>query len=93
MATQENIEYLALLKCKVELTSEISAHPLSVSDALVAKGLIPEPVHRSLLIPSKEDSVKASELAAMSLIKSGHILPGLVTFWRFFEALTGWKMS
>ncbi len=64
MATQENIEYLALLKCTVELTSEISAHPLSVSSALVARGLIPEPVHRSILIPTKEDSVKASELVS-----------------------------
>ncbi len=62
MATQENIEYLALLKCKVELTSEISADPLSVSSALVAKGLIPESVHSSVLQQTKEKEVKASEL-------------------------------
>ena len=62
MATQENIEYLALLKCKVELTSEISADPLSVATALVAKGLIPESVHTSMLNLTKENNVKASEL-------------------------------
>ncbi len=64
MATQENIEYLALLKCIVELTSEISADPLSVATALVAKGLIPEPVHTSLLSLAKENNVKANELVS-----------------------------
>ncbi len=64
MATQENIEYLALLKCKVELTSEISADPLSVSSALVAKGLIPESVHSSVLQQTKENEVKSSELVS-----------------------------
>ncbi len=64
MATQENIEYLALLKFKVELTSEISADPLSLATALVAKGLIPESVHTSMLIPTKENNVKASELVS-----------------------------
>ncbi len=62
MATQENIEYLALLKCKVELTSEISADPLSVSTALVAKGLIPESLHRSVESQTKNDEIKATEL-------------------------------
>ena len=62
MATQENIEYLAMLECKVELTSEISAHPLSVSTALVTKGLIPEQVHSYLLQQTKENEVKASEI-------------------------------
>ncbi len=62
MATQDNIECLALLKCKVELTSEISADPLSVSTALVAKGLIPESAHKSVLLATKESEVKASEL-------------------------------
>ena len=62
MATQENIEYLALLKCKVELTSEISADPLSVATALVAKGLIPESLHRSVESQTKDDEIKATEL-------------------------------
>ncbi len=62
MATQENIEYRALLKCKVELTSEISADPLFVATALVAKGLIPESMHTSLLSAAKENNVKANEL-------------------------------
>ncbi len=62
MATQENIEYLALLKCKVELTSEISADPLSVATALVAKGLIPESVHRSVESQTKDDEINATEL-------------------------------
>ena len=62
MATKENIEYLALLKCRVELSSEISADPLSVSNALVAKGLIPESVHSSVLQQTKNNEVKASEL-------------------------------
>ncbi len=62
MATQENIEYLALLKCKVELTYEISADPLSIATALVAKGLIPEPVHSYVLQQTKENEVMASKL-------------------------------
>ncbi len=62
MATQENIEYLALLKCKVELTSEISADPLSVATALVAKGLIPESLHRFVESQTKDDEIKATEL-------------------------------
>ncbi len=62
MATQDNIEYLTLLKCKVELTSEISADPLSVSTALEAKGLVPESAHKSVLLATKEKEVKASEL-------------------------------
>ena len=59
------MEYLALLKCKVELTSEISADPLSVSSALVAKGLIPEAVHSSVQLQTKEKEVKASELVSL----------------------------
>ncbi len=62
MATQENIEYLALLKCKVELTSEISADPLSVATALVDKGLIPESLNRSVESQTKDDEIKATEL-------------------------------
>ncbi len=62
MATDENKEYLALLQCKVELTSEISADPLSVSSALVAKGLIPESVYNSVLQLPKVNKEKASEL-------------------------------
>ncbi len=61
MATQENIEYRALLECKVELTSEIS---LFVATALVAKGLIPESMHTSLLPATKENNVKANELVS-----------------------------
>ncbi len=59
-----NIEYDALLKYKVELTSEISADPLSVSTALVAKGFIPETVHSSVLLQTKEKEVKANELVS-----------------------------
>ena len=62
MATHENIEYLALLKCKVELASEISADPLSVATALVVKGLIPESLHRSVESQTKDDEMKATEL-------------------------------
>ncbi len=86
MATQENIEYLALLKCKVELTSEISAHPLSVSTALVAKRLIPEPVHGSILITTKEDSVKSSELVSQVTNK---IRTYPARFSDFLEVLRG----
>ena len=58
----ENMEYLALLKCKVELTSEISADPLSVSSALVAKGLIPDSVHSSVQLQTIASEKKASEI-------------------------------
>ncbi len=86
MATQENIEYRALLKCKVELTSEISADPLSVSSALVAKGLIPEPVHTSLLLPTKENNVKANELVSQVTNK---IKTYPARFSDFLEVLRG----
>ncbi len=58
------LKHLALLKCKVELTSEISADPLSVSTALVAKGFIPEAVHSSVLQQTKEKEVMANELVS-----------------------------
>ena len=63
MATHlENIEYLALLKCKVALTSEISEDPLSIATALMDRGLIPESLHSSVLQQTKDNEVKASEL-------------------------------
>ncbi len=64
MATQENIEYLALLQCTVELTSEISADPLSVATALVAKGLIPESSHSFVRLQTVLKDEKASELVS-----------------------------
>ncbi len=88
MATQENIEYLALLKCRVELTSEISAHPLSVSTALVAKGLIPEPVHSSVLQQTRENEVKASELVNQVTNK---IRTYPARFAEFLEVLQSYK--
>ncbi len=62
MATQESIEYLALLKCKEQNTSEISADPLSAATALVAKGLIPESVYKSVESQTEDDEMKATEL-------------------------------
>ncbi len=64
MAAQENIEYLALLKCKVELTSEISADPLSVATALVAKGLIPESSLNFVQLQTVQKDEKASEVVS-----------------------------
>ena len=87
MATQENIEYLALLKCKVELTSEISADPLSVATALVAKGLIPESLYRSVESQTKDDDeVKASELVSKVTNK---IMTYPARFAEFLEVLQG----
>ena len=54
MATKQNIEYMTLLRCTSELTSEISADPASISTKLLAEGLIPPPPLYS--------SPKASEL-------------------------------
>ncbi len=88
MATQENIEYPTLLKCKVELTSEISADPLPVATALVAKGLIPESVHSSILIPVKENEVKASELVMISLV-TNKVKTFPVPFYEFMKVLGG----
>ncbi len=51
MATQENIEYLALLRCTVELIREIFAHPLSV-----ATTLYPLPPKYTSLVPHKGSS-------------------------------------
>ncbi len=62
MATQENIEYLALLKCKVELTSGISEDPLSVATALVDKELVPESLCKSVESQTEDDEMKATEL-------------------------------
>lgn len=42
-----NTEYTTLLRCTSELISEISADALSISARLLAKGLIPEALHRS----------------------------------------------
>ncbi len=64
MATQENIEYLALLKCKVELTSEISADPLCIASALVAKGLIPTSSLDFVQLQIVQKNEKASELVS-----------------------------
>ncbi len=88
MATQENIEYLALLECKVELTSEISADPLDVATALVAKGLIPESVHTSMLIQTKEKNVKASELVSQVTNK---VKTFPTKFGDFVEVLRGFS--
>ncbi len=85
MATQENIEYLALLKCKVELTSEISADPLSVATALVAKGLIPESLHSSV---ESQTKVKASELVSKVTNK---IRTYPARFSDFLEVLQSYK--
>ncbi len=85
MATQENIEYLALLKCKVELTSEISADPLSVSTALVAKGLIPESSLNFVQLPTVQ---KASELVSQV---SNKIRTYPEKFAKFLEVLQGSK--
>ena len=83
----ENLEYLTLLKCNVELTSEISADPLSVSSALVAKGLIPESVHNSVQLQTKEDEVKASEIVS-KVTNKAKTFPD--TFHEFLEVLGGY---
>ena len=62
MATKQNVEYETLLSCTSELTSEISADPLSVSEKLVAKGLIPPSLHSSAQLQAKGKELKASEL-------------------------------
>ncbi len=64
MATQENIEYLALTKCKMELTSEISADPLSVATLLVAKGLVPDSSLNFVQLQTVQKDEKASELVS-----------------------------
>ena len=86
MATQENVEYLALLKCKDELTSEISEDPLSVATALVAKGLIPESLHRSVKSQGEDDETKASELVS-KVMKKIRTYPA--RFSDFLEVLQG----
>ncbi len=86
LSVQENVEYLALLKCKVELTSEISAHPLSVATALVAKGLIPESLHRSVESQTEDDEMKASELVSKVMNK---IRTYPARFSDFLEVLRG----
>ena len=68
----------------MELTSEISADPLSVATALVARGLIPESVHTSMLIPTKENKVKASELVSQVTNK---VKAFSVTFDKFLKYL------
>ena len=77
-----------MLKSKVELTSEISADPLSVSSALVAKGLIPEALHTSILLPAKENKVKASELVSQVTNK---VRTYPAKFAEFLEILQGFN--
>ncbi len=69
MATQENIEHRALIKCMVELTSEISADPLCVATALVAKELIPESSLYSVELATVQRDKKASELVCQVINK------------------------
>ncbi len=83
-----NIEYLALLKCKVELTSEISADPLSVSTALVAKEFIHVAVHSSVLLQTKEKEVMANELVSQVTNK---IRTYPARFDEFLEVLRGFR--
>ena len=70
MATKQNIEYMTLLSCTSELTSEISADPASISTKLLAKGLIPPPPLYS--------SPKASELVQQ-------VINGVKTFPNRYE--------
>ena len=56
------IEFATLRTCMLELTSEISADPLSVAERLLAKGLIPESLYNSVQNQTKENKLKASEL-------------------------------
>ncbi len=86
MATQENIEYLALLKCKVELTREISADPLFVATALVAKGLIPESSLNFVQLQTVQNYEKASELVGQVTNK---IRTYPAKFSDFLEVLRG----
>ena len=93
MATQENVEYLSLLKCKAELTSEISADPLSVAAALVDKGLIPKSLHRSVESQTEDDEMKASELVSKVMNKIRTYPARFSDFLDVLGALTGWRMS
>ncbi len=89
MATQENIEYLALLKCKEELTSEISADPLSVAAALVDKGLVPESVYKSVESQTEDDEMKATELLISKVTNKIRTYPA--RFAEFLEVLRSSK--
>ncbi len=88
MATQENIEYLAMLKCEVKLTSEISADPLSVATALVAKGLIPESSLNFVQLQTVQKDEKASEVVSQVTNK---IRTYPARFAEFLEVLQSYK--
>ena len=60
-----NIEYKTLLNYTTELTSEISADPLSVSGRLLAVEFIPESVHSSTQLQAKDKQLKASEIVSL----------------------------
>ncbi len=85
----ENIEYLALLKCKVELTSEISADPLCVATALVDKGLVPESLYRSVESQTEDDEMKATELLISKVTNKIRTYPA--RFAEFLEVLQSYK--
>ncbi len=64
MAATESFEYLALVKCKVQLASELSSDPHSVLLELVSKGLVPESALNGSSLQLENDGrvVKAGEI-------------------------------
>ena len=77
-----NIEHTTLLNCTTELTREIAADPLSVTERLLAKKLIPESVHSSTQLQAKEKQLKASEIVS-------HVTNKVETFPAKFEVFLG----
>ena len=64
MATKdkESVEYSTMLKCTVDLISEISADVLAVANELVAERIIPPSMQSSAQIQAKEPQTRATEL-------------------------------
>ena len=62
MSTKENIEYTTLVELTADITSEIAADPLAISEKLRAKGFIAEAQHNAARSDGITDQEKASKL-------------------------------
>ena len=62
MASKENIEYTILTELTPQITSELAADPLAISEKLLANGFISPAQHTLMRSDTKDSHSKTSEL-------------------------------
>ena len=68
MAASQSVKYASLVQCTEKLARGISQDPLVIANKLLEVGLVPPKLVRNMLLSSKTDYEKATELV-MQLIK------------------------